>query len=63
MSKTLSFGGVGKVDVMLDALNVLNDSAEEALVSDNLFAATFGKPKAFVDPRRAMVGVRLNLGR
>ena len=63
VSKTLSFGGVGKVDVMLDALNVLNDSAEEALVSDNLFAATFGKPKAFVDPRRAMVGVRLNLGR
>ena len=52
VSKTLSFGGGGKVDVMLDALNVLNDSAEEALVSDNLFAATFGKPKAFVDPRR-----------
>ena len=38
VSKTLRFGGAGKVDLMLDVLNVLNDSAEEALVSDNWFA-------------------------
>jgi hypothetical protein len=48
---------------MLDALNLLNDTADEALVSDNVLAATFGRPRTFIDPRRAMLGVRLNLGR
>ena len=49
--------------LILDVLNLLNDSAEEALVSDNLLSATFGSPSRFIDPRRAMLGVRLNLGR
>jgi hypothetical protein len=31
--------------------------------NDNLFSSTFGQPTAFVDPRRAMFGVRVNLGR
>jgi hypothetical protein len=26
-------------------------------------AATLGQPNSFIDPRRAMVSVRLNLGR
>lgn len=63
VSKTLNVLGNGKIDLMLDVLNVLNETAAEGLVSDNLFAATFGQPKAFVDPRRAMIGARLNLGR
>ena len=36
---------------------------EDSFVSDNLFSSTFGQPNLFVNPRRAMVGVRLNLGR
>jgi hypothetical protein len=48
---------------MLDVLNLLNDTAEEAVASDNLFSVTFGRPTQFIDPRRAMLGVRLNLGR
>ena len=44
-------------------LNLLNDAAEEALASDNLFAATFGRATQFMDPRRVMLGARLNLGR
>jgi len=63
VSKTLTLGGSGKIDLMLDVLNVLDNTAEEALVSDNLFATTFGRPRTFVDPRRVMVGARLNLGR
>jgi hypothetical protein len=44
-------------------LNALNESAQEALTTDNLYSATFGQPTVFVDPRRLMIGVRLNLGR
>jgi hypothetical protein len=44
-------------------LNVLNDTAEEAIASDNLFASNFGQPTVFMNPRRAMLGARLNLGR
>jgi hypothetical protein len=58
----------GRVEVMLDVLNALNDAAEESLVTDTLLTErahnpNFGVPNAFVDPRRAMVGVRLTLGR
>jgi hypothetical protein len=63
VSKTLVLGGSAKIDLLFDVLNLLNDTAEEALVSDNLLAATFGQPRAFIDPRRAMLGVRLNVGR
>jgi hypothetical protein len=30
---------------------------------DEAGQSNFGRPNVFVDPRRAMVGVRLNLGR
>jgi len=63
VSKTLPIFSAGTADLILDVLNVLNDSAEEALVSDNGFATTFGTPRLFIDPRRAMLGVRVNLGR
>ena len=62
-------GSAGTVDLRLDLLNLLNDSAEEALVSDVLFNAagqqnpTFGQPTVYMDPRRAMLSVRLKLGR
>jgi hypothetical protein len=59
----LSLGGANRVELLLDVLNVLNDTAEEAVATDNFFSPNFGQPTAFVDPRRAMLGVRLNLGR
>jgi len=40
----------------------LNDTAEESLATDNLFSPNFGRPRVFLDPRRAMLGVRLNQG-
>jgi hypothetical protein len=54
---------LGRVELLVDVLNALNDTAEESLASENLFSANFGQPTSFMDPRRAMVGVRLNLGR
>jgi len=33
------------------------------LATDNLFSPTFGQPTVFVDPRRVMLGARVNLGR
>ena len=63
VSKTLRLGDAGRVELLLDVLNLLDDTAEEALVSDVLAASTFGRPRSFVDPRRAMIGARLHFGR
>ena len=63
LSRTFSFGGVARVELLLDVLNALNDTAEEAYATDNFFSPTFGLPTVFMDPRRAMLGVRFNLGR
>lgn len=68
LSRTFGFGAGARVDVMLDVLNLLNDSAEESLVSDVLLTQTgindtFGMPNVFMDPRRAMLSARVSLGR
>jgi hypothetical protein len=67
LSRPIRIGG-GRIELLLDVLNVLNDAAEEGLATDVLATesaknANFGTPTVFVDPRRAMIGVRLNLGR
>jgi len=63
VSRPFSVGGLGRIDAILDALNLLNDTAEEALATDNHYSPNFGVPTVFIDPRRVMLGVRLNLGR
>jgi hypothetical protein len=63
LSRRIAFGRVGGIELIVDVLNALNDTAEEGLATDNVFAANFGQPTIFVDPRRAMVSARLNLGR
>jgi hypothetical protein len=63
LSKTILSRESARVDVLVDVLNVLNDSAEEELATDDLFSPNFGRPTIFADPRRVMFGVRLNLGR
>ena len=68
LSRAFSFGGT-RIDVLFDVLNALNDTAEEALATDVLLTETvrsnpdFGQPTLFMDPRRVMVGIRLNLGK
>jgi hypothetical protein len=44
-------------------LNLLNDAAEEGIATDNLFSTSFAQPTVFLDPRRAMVSVRISFGR
>jgi hypothetical protein len=63
LSRTITLGRAGRLEVLVDVLNALNDTAEEGLATDNVFSSNFGQPIAFVDPRRAMLGVRMNLGR
>jgi len=63
VSRTIPLRGSGRVELILDLLNALNDTAEEALATDNLFSPNFGRPTVFIDPRRAMLSARVNLGR
>jgi hypothetical protein len=63
IAKTVRAGNAAKLDLLFDVFNLLNDSAEEALASDNRFSGTFGTPTQFMDPRRVMIAARLNLGR
>jgi hypothetical protein len=62
VSRPFALGGVGRIDVIFDLLNALNDTAEEAMATDNLFSPTFGQPTVYIDPRRAMLSVRLSVG-
>jgi hypothetical protein len=62
VSRTLSLGGSKRVELLLDVFNALNDTAEEGLATENPFSPNFGLGTAFIDPRRAMFGVRLTLG-
>lgn len=63
VSKTLTLGGVGRVELLMDVLNAFNQATEEGLATDNLYSQNFGQSTIFVDPRRVMLGVRLNLRR
>jgi hypothetical protein len=63
VSRAVALRGVGRIELLLNVLNVLNDTAGDGLVTDNQFSTNFGQPTSYMDPRRAMVGVRLNLGR
>jgi len=62
LSKTIVTRESARIELVVDVLNVLNDTAEEELASDNLFSLPFGRPNIFMDPRRAMFGVKLHLG-
>jgi hypothetical protein len=63
LSKPLHLGERGQAELLLDMLNVLDSSADEGLVDDNYFSPNFGRPKVFVDPRRAMLGVPIHVGK
>jgi hypothetical protein len=62
VSRAIPVGRTGRLELVLDVLNVLNDTAEEGLATDNLFSQSFGQPTVFLDPRRAMVSVRVSVG-
>jgi hypothetical protein len=63
LSRAFDLGDRGRIELLLDVLNALNDTAEEGLADDNLFSRNFARPSVFVDPRRAMLGVRVHVPR
>ncbi len=63
VSRMIGLGSGRRIELLVDVLNALNDTAEEGLATDNLFSPNFGQGSVFMDPRRAMFGVRLHLGR
>ena len=63
VSRAFRFRDLGRVELCLDVLNALNDTAEESIGSAVYNATNLGQPDIFIDPRRAMLSVRLNLGR
>jgi TonB-dependent receptor-like protein/carboxypeptidase family protein len=63
ISKTIAIRDLGRIELLLDVLNTFNRATEEGLATDNLYSPNFGVPTVFVDPRRVMLGARLNLGR
>jgi hypothetical protein len=63
VSKTVALGSLGRVEFLVDVLNAFNRATEEGLATDNLYSPNFERPTVFVDPRRVMLGARLNLGR
>ena len=62
VSRVIPVHGSRRVELFVDVLNALNDTAEESLATDTLVSRNFGQPSVFIDPRRAMFGVRFTLG-
>jgi hypothetical protein len=62
LSKTIVISESARIELLVDVLNVLNRTAEEAVATDDFFSPNFAKPTVIMDPRRAMFGVKLNLG-
>jgi len=62
VSKTILTRESARLELLVDVFNVLNETAEEELGSDDLYASNFARPTVFTDPRRAMFGVRLRFG-
>jgi hypothetical protein len=69
ISRPITIAPGRRIELLFDILNALNDAAEESIVTDTLVTESikanpsFGQPDAFVDPRRVMLGIRVNLGK
>jgi outer membrane receptor protein involved in Fe transport len=60
LSRSIELARKTRVELLFDVFNTFNSTAEEQLADDNLFSQNFGRPSVFVDPRRAMLGVRFS---
>jgi hypothetical protein len=58
ISKILRFGKDSKLELLVDILNALNETAPENAVSRNVFSPNFGEGSSFVEPRRAVLGIK-----
>lgn len=60
LSRTFRMGETTSVELLVDILNALDDTAEEGVATRNFYSPNFGIRTDFVTPRRAMAGVRLS---
>jgi hypothetical protein len=60
VSKLFRVGSTGSVEVMIDVLNALNDSAEEGVATRNFYSPNFGVGVELITPRRAMIGAKVS---
>jgi hypothetical protein len=60
LSRAIELAPKTRIELLLDVFNAFNSTAEERLADDNLFSQNFDHPSVFVDPRRAMLGVRFS---
>jgi hypothetical protein len=63
VSRPFSLGPAGRVEVRFDVLNAFNDTAEESIASDRVGSPSYNVPNVFLDPRRVMLSVKVNLGK
>ncbi len=69
LSRPITIAPGRRIELLFDVLNALNDAAAESLASDIRVTETiannpkFAQPTTFVDPRRVMLGIRMNLGK
>jgi hypothetical protein len=63
VSRAFSLGANARVDVRFDILNLFNDTAEESITSDRYGTPTYNIPNVFLDPRRVMLSVKVNVGK
>jgi len=59
ISKVFRFGD-HKVEILADIMNLLQEEAEESIVTRNFYSENFAVPATWIDPRRAMIGVKLH---
>ena len=61
VSRIFSFEGDGRrrVELLVDILNLLNSVAAEDIASRTLGSSVFGVGERWIDPRRAIVGVKI----
>jgi TonB dependent receptor len=60
ISKILRLGPRGRIEVLVDILNALGDSAEEAVATSNFYSPNFGVGTNILTPRRAMIGAKVS---
>jgi Carboxypeptidase regulatory-like domain/TonB dependent receptor-like, beta-barrel len=63
LSRVIGLSDAVRVELLLDVLNALNRATAEGLATDNFFSPNFGQSTVFLEPRRVMMAVRLNVGR
>ena len=59
LQKEFGLGGRANVAFLVDALNLLNDGANQGIGSRRADQSSFGQPTVFIRPRRVMLGAKL----